>query len=419
MEVTNDASAENSKVNEDRITSLSDDIKQMILDHLSLKEAVSTSFLSRDWRYVWRFCSNFFLDDRTFPNIINAVNEVLSVHKRDIHTFFAIGNDNGDEDEDEDEEDIFLDISSELINSWLDCLANARVRNLKLRFRTENISLISSSLFRCDRLITLDLAYMKLVLPQSFNEFRSLTNINFKYLFINSLDLERLIKSCPLLKKLKLNYLYCEILNIHSLNLKYLKVSGYYSCVNLNETPMITDASISTTFFHDDCDFTNVLHNLTGVKALDLKMHTIKHLKLDNGLIFNNMEKLNVTWSLDCKEDTETIISILRCSPTLDCLHIQSLVKGTFFQEIEQFWDVFVDFKLNRLKIFSIYNVWKVPPELRLIEFVFRNAPLLEQFHTNNLISGMDDEFYKDQIMSFPKDSSSIKFCFSCLHKFQ
>ncbi|KMZ66332.1 hypothetical protein ZOSMA_2G03490 [Zostera marina] len=322
-QVIHDYTSENSQDNEDRITSLPDDIKQMILDNLSLKEAVSTSILSQEWRYIWRFRSKFFLNDHTFPDIINAVNQVLSVHKGDIDTFFAICNDNGDEDEDED--DIFLYISSEVINSWLDCLADAKVRNLKFRFPTENFLLSSSSsLFRCDRLITLDLAYMKLVLPQSFNEFRSLTNINFKYLFINSLDLERLIKSCPLLKKLKLNYLYCEILNIHSLNLKYLKVSGYYSCVNLNETPMITDASISTTFFHDDdCDFTNVLHNLTGVKALDLKINIIRYLKLGIGMKFNNMEKFKVSLVSDSKKDTEIIISILQCSPALDYFHIE------------------------------------------------------------------------------------------------
>ncbi|KMZ66331.1 hypothetical protein ZOSMA_2G03480 [Zostera marina] len=419
MEVIHDYAAENSQDNEDRITSLPNDIKQMILDHLSLKEVVSTSVLSQDWRYIWRFRSKFFLDDHTFPDIINAVNQILSVHEGDIDTFFAIGND--EEDVDEDEENFFLDISSQVINSWLDCLADAKVQNLKLRFKTENILLISSSLFRCDRLITLDLGYIKLVLPQSFNEFRSLTIINFKFIFISSPDLERLIKSCPLLNNLKLHYIYCVILNIHSPNLKYLKVSGYYSCLNLNETPMVTDASISTILFHTNCDFTNVLHNLTGVKALDLKMNIIRFLKLGNGMKFNNMEKFKVSLVSDCKKDTEIIISILRCSPVLDCFHIQSWVKGTCFQDIEQFWNDLIDFKLNRLKIFSIYNIWKIKAELRFIEFVLRNAPLLEQFHMNLLypLRGLDDEFYEEQIMSFPKASTRITFCFNCLHMLQ
>ncbi|KMZ75065.1 hypothetical protein ZOSMA_11G00910 [Zostera marina] len=427
MEAIHYGFAKKLKVNEDRITSLPYNVKQMILDHLSLKESISTSFLSRDWRYIWRIRSKFFLDDETFSDIINAVNHVLSVHRGEIHTFFAIRNGNIFVAEEEEDDNLFVDITSGGINSWIDCLAKAHVQNLKLRFQTENPLIISSALFRCERLITLDLTYMELALPRSSIELRSLTNINFKFLKISSSDLERLIKSCPLLNNLNLYYILCENLNIHSPNLKYLKLFGYHSCLNLNETPMITDASISTTFYfnplnsNDHCDFTNVLHNLIEVKALNLNSHAIEHLKLSIGIKFNNMEKLNVILSLERKKHIETIISILQCSPVLDCFHVQSWVKEIdYFQESEQFWNVFVDFKLNRLKNLSICKVRMVPQELRFIEFVLRNAPLLENFHTNLFHpSDTDDRFYKELIMPYPKASPRIKFCFKCSHMFQ
>lgn len=129
----------------DFITSLPDDIKLIILDHLSLNEAISTSFLSRDWRKMWRHCTHLEFDINTFPNIINVVNQVIAVHEGEICTFSVDGG--GDED------DLYGDISSEL-NSWVDHLAGVGVQNLKLKLPTENLALISSSLFKCHKLST-------------------------------------------------------------------------------------------------------------------------------------------------------------------------------------------------------------------------------------------------------------------------
>ncbi|KMZ56359.1 hypothetical protein ZOSMA_96G00330 [Zostera marina] len=77
--------------NEDVISSLPDDIVDKILVCLLLSEAISTSFLSRRWRYKWRSISEINIneyDDFFLSTDITAkLDQLLLLHTGDIQKF--------------------------------------------------------------------------------------------------------------------------------------------------------------------------------------------------------------------------------------------------------------------------------------------------------------------------------------------
>lgn len=91
---------------------------------------------------------------------------------------------------------------------------------------------------------------------------------------------------------------------------------------------------------------------------------------------------------------------------------------GQPFSVIKQYWEDFVEFRFNGLKALYMHNVMAIIPEIKFIKFVLQNAPLLEKFHTNLRYPLCDfvDNFYEEDILSFPRASTRIEFCFSCVH---
>ncbi|KMZ68652.1 hypothetical protein ZOSMA_234G00270 [Zostera marina] len=155
----------------DRISSLPEQAMNKILGSLPIRDAISTSFLSKGWRYKWRSMSDLIFHRDSFSSskewepssftriYLSKVHRILFLHRGDIQKFK------------------FHSSGSEVINSevdlWLDYLVVASVQQLVLTFTKEY--LVHSAAFRFDKLITLDLKFCKITLPASFDGFKLLT----------------------------------------------------------------------------------------------------------------------------------------------------------------------------------------------------------------------------------------------------
>ncbi|KMZ70417.1 hypothetical protein ZOSMA_1G04020 [Zostera marina] len=156
------------KTGKDRIISLLEQAINKILGSLPIRDAISTSFLSKRWKYKWRsmldliFHSDSFSRSERVPpssfrrTYLSKIHRILFFHRGDIRMFKFDSSD------------------SKVINSevdlWLDYLVVASVQQLVLKF-TKGY-LIHSTIFRFDKLVTLDLTFYKITLPASFYGFK-------------------------------------------------------------------------------------------------------------------------------------------------------------------------------------------------------------------------------------------------------
>ncbi|KMZ67183.1 hypothetical protein ZOSMA_274G00040 [Zostera marina] len=87
------------KTRKDRISSLPEQAINKILGSLPIRDAISTSFLSKDWRYKWRSMSDlifhsdsFFRSERGPPSsfsriYLSKIHRILFLHRGDIRMF--------------------------------------------------------------------------------------------------------------------------------------------------------------------------------------------------------------------------------------------------------------------------------------------------------------------------------------------
>ncbi|XP_045789589.1 F-box/FBD/LRR-repeat protein At1g13570-like isoform X1 [Trifolium pratense] len=183
----------------DRISDLPGNVIDGILKHLNIPDIVSTSILSRKWRYMWmsvpelEFCYECFsrfedLDDPG-PEISRIITEVLFLHNGLIYKFTL---------------DIPFTIKTEYLNKWILFLSRKGIKDLELRNYARIDNKMPSHIFSCQELTHFRLSGFKLSVPPNFCGFKQLLDL---CLDLNTYEfgaLENFISCCPLLEKLSM-----------------------------------------------------------------------------------------------------------------------------------------------------------------------------------------------------------------------
>ncbi|XP_076903898.1 F-box/FBD/LRR-repeat protein At1g13570-like [Bidens hawaiensis] len=185
----------------DRISNLPSSIIETILSLLPFKEAARTSILAREWRYYWtkypklEFAANqvnfFSFDDaieecmnQEDRKIVNAINQVMSIHRGPIQEFslsmYALG----------------------------PCVEVDRIiDNLPRNYSTlKKLTLgmcgycLPKSIFSLYNLTDLYLHHCHLDVPPTFSGFGSLANLYLENVIITKKMLLLFLSTCPLLK---------------------------------------------------------------------------------------------------------------------------------------------------------------------------------------------------------------------------
>ncbi|XP_022742460.1 F-box/LRR-repeat protein 25-like [Durio zibethinus] len=184
---------------DDIISELCDDILIMILDFLTLKEAVRTSVLSRRWQQLWQFFSGSFSFEASYSRGLNKeklktersrfvgrINKVLNSHQVSTMLELRVSFDLGKH-------------SKSYVDEWIGIALKKKVKKLELAFEPYFTS-YHKLLYTCYR-----------ISKESFSCFTTssgspgtlfLRCLSLQYVGVSDENVEYILSSCPMLESL-------------------------------------------------------------------------------------------------------------------------------------------------------------------------------------------------------------------------
>ncbi|KAL9679058.1 hypothetical protein QQ045_016912 [Rhodiola kirilowii] len=318
----------------DRISELPVNLREHILDCLSITDAVATSVLSSKWRYCWtglrklKFDWHFWGFDLAlldYSKHARAIDRILMLHSGPILEFILSIPEIEHKNETVD------------INMWLRVLSNNGVQKIEINVDgyEDNSFPTPSCLFQCRELEKLSLRVCKLTFPIHFKGFANLTSLSLYHVKIAPSLLASLISGCLLLETLTLEYMFIEEpLALQALNLKNFYFDDYWlEFIIFKDTPKLTCVSLLATEQTDKFDIPlpyNMLERLSSlslIKELTFSFMLLRPLP-DNlpsctPTPLENLKCLTLTYVNIClSEDILFTLCLLRSSPNLQSLTI-------------------------------------------------------------------------------------------------
>ncbi|CAI8605990.1 unnamed protein product [Vicia faba] len=236
---------------EDRISWLPGHIVDQILSHLPIRHAVTTSALSKIWRYKWTTIPNLVFDrqcvyapSRRHDSLIVRhlftiiIDHVLSLHSGPINKFVIF----------------YQDVMSVTnFERWILYLTRNSIKELELEVWNVQPYELPWCLFSCQSFHCLKLYHCWINPPSAFKGFRNLKVLKLDDVTITRDAFENLISGCPLLEDLKLMYLggFTQAI-IHAPNLKIFEIyncNGDLESIIFENTFQLTNVSIDLNFY--------------------------------------------------------------------------------------------------------------------------------------------------------------------------
>ena len=261
----------------DKISNLPGPIIDQILSHLSIREAVRTSLLSRKWRYKWATlphivfnyqCYSLSSPDETVDKnkLVNIVDHVLLLHNGPIYSFKLSHRD-------------LQGISD--IDRWILHLTRRSIKEFVLEIWKGQRYKMPSCLFSCQNLTHLELFNCLLKPPLTFKGFRSLKSLDLQHVTLAQDVFENLISSCPLLERLTLmNFDGFTHLNIDAQNLQFFDIGGVFNNISFENTFHLAVVSIGLYEKRQShANFSNLLKffaHLSHIQRLEVQSYFLK-----------------------------------------------------------------------------------------------------------------------------------------------
>lgn len=140
-------------------------------------------------------------------------------------------------------------ISSSDVDHWISYLTKNDIRRLSLicGFYPEMYKL-PPCIFSCQQITHLCIDNCLLKPPLEFKGFNSLVSLNLESFSIDTIELERLIRSCPVLERLVLtNIISLPLFKVYGPNLMTLCLDGNFGDIHLENCSLLTDISFQMT----------------------------------------------------------------------------------------------------------------------------------------------------------------------------
>ncbi|XP_043688923.1 F-box/FBD/LRR-repeat protein At5g56420-like [Telopea speciosissima] len=440
-------------INYDRISELPDPVLHHILSFLPTKIAVSTSMLSRRWRYLWTYVDKLNFEDDLFYSIqmnedlmfkfMDFVDNVLVVHNLlNIEKLRLLGG----------------DCDAFRIDSWIRAAIKREIKELDIFICPRVPFEFPSCLFNCELLtvLKLNLACSDLKLPTSIclpslktmrldSVIFADENLTHNF-FFNCPTLENLImKKCGLrdvkvlhisAPRLKFLTVDCGGGNQHSLSHCIIKVStrdlvslrycdGVAIGYSLENAHSMVDACIRLcptrhelrVFWNTDgYSAINLLKGVSHAKVLKLSgrnSNTIEilsplHDLLDHLPTFYNLRSLKLTAGC-CPRHLSVITCLLQSAPNLEYLKVkidEDKSKGQKCWEPEKLG---INCLCDHLKVVELKGFGGRENELELLKFLLENAKSLEKIMLVASVELSDDSWKqgeaKQKLLRFPRAS--------------
>ncbi|KAI3836544.1 hypothetical protein MKW92_012539 [Papaver armeniacum] len=434
----------------DRISELPEPLILHIFSFLPIKCVVSTSILSKTWRYRWTSIPIIDFRDRRCPSaytketkaFIRFVDRVLSF-RQDVHSpsimKFCLSFD--------------ISIDKSLIDGWITTALRKKVEELVLNDRRGS-TLLPPGLFSCESLAILEISKSYLQLPESVF-FPNLKILRLSVFVENEQIIQRLISNSPILEELILKGFNWPIqhLSIFCPNLKRLFID-YAVDPNFDiqiNAPNLQSFKYSRVLAKDfvlpkfltllDAEIvlacpagcrergelghlaTKLFSSLSYVKHLTISDCSLKHLSYQehfqaNLPTFHNLIHLEVTtarlyFGLGCRDEGNLpcwVVGIL-----LDFLHISPNLESLIFAEglcryastNSNEWSLspIPQCLLRSLRSIEFHGVWGKQVEKDLIRLFLKNAKVLQKVKIT-ILSSYYKKKVSDEIALFPRGSA-------------
>ncbi|KAH0866391.1 hypothetical protein HID58_083602 [Brassica napus] len=393
----------------DRISGLSDELLVKILSFLPTEDAVSTSVLSKQWRFLWMWLPK--LEYRDF------IDKNLPLHKAPVLESLVLKSCNAE---------LFR---PENIKLWVGIVVSRCVRELTLSIRYNSprnkpfVPLPSSFYTCCSSLTALKLKGESIFVdvPQSVN-LPSLKTLKLRDVtYLNDDSLRLLLSNCTALEELFIDRygeaddnvralvvknstlqrltlkMYSDHLDVQHVivtpSLKYFKLydEGHDLSYSIEHMPKLEEADIDVASSLDE-----LLGSMTSVKRLSLRQFFNRDDEsvLTVGAVFNQLEHVKLSFYSD--DWSKLLVWLLRISPKLRELNIyvdQNDSQFQYYTPVE--WNnrsSVPECLQNTLETFKFEEFMGTQEEGDFLSFFFKNASCLKSTSiTDRVIDGTEE----------------------------
>ncbi|AES59149.2 F-box/FBD-like domain protein, partial [Medicago truncatula] len=385
-------------VESDKISCLPDHLIGQILSHLTIKEAVTTSVLSSEWRNKWSTQPDLVFDSRCVstaiskdPSVIESkflriVDHVLLLHSGPINKFEVS----------DSYRDIIIDVNAMAdIDRWIRHLTGRHIKEFVLDICFDQRYKIPSSLFSCQGLHHLDLNYCWLKPPTKFEGFRSM-----KILYLNRVTMSQdafnnMIYGCPVLEKLTLAKIDgLTHINIHAPNLKFFEVDDEFESINFDNTFQLANVFIYMKSKSNQgrlhgfsSNLANFFDHLPRIQSLQIADGFLKYLA--TGIVPEKLPTLCVNLRSICLwinfndlKQVSVVLCLLKSSPNLRDLRmiVQRDELTAHLTPASYCWkDIFSDPSMPLGVQHVSIGISGIKSELDFIRFLLLHSPMLEK----------------------------------------
>ncbi|XP_024014454.1 FBD-associated F-box protein At4g10400 [Eutrema salsugineum] len=328
----------------DRISRLPEELLVKILSFVPTKVAVSTSILSKQWKFLWKLVPKLEYDSRYYSNsecerLQSFLNRNLPLHRAPLIESFCL-------------EFSAKQYKPEDIKLWVLTAVSRNLRELEISqiysLGVQN-NILPSSLYTCKTLLTLKLYGTTLV------------------------DVPRMI-CLPCLKTLQLEGVTYDLdeIVIKTPSLKYLNFTYYSSKIHhclIENMPKLREAYVDVS-----CPILKrLIGSITSIKRLTLWQGVY-----GDGFVFNHLVHLNLNIRIFQRYSLNVLVRLLKDSSmfrVLDLHHNGRNVHGTY--NGVRLWNqpsTVPECMLSSLQTFKFSGYLGRPEERDLVIYVLKNA---------------------------------------------
>ncbi|KAG5521284.1 hypothetical protein RHGRI_033739 [Rhododendron griersonianum] len=336
-------------------------------------DAVRTSVLSKQWRYIWTTIPQLVFDDMFYKgsykamsnNLVMTIYQVLLQHRGPILKFTV---------------SLMALESCPQIDQLIHFVSKNGIQELTLYLFNGGLYKLPSSLFSCGGITCLDLFSCVFKPPPRFKGFGKLLCLKLDKVFIAGDTLSSLISTCPLLERLTIQRTFFKYLEIVALNLRFVRLSLIYSSICFKNTPHLAKVSLmhlvspfSSLVSRDQETFGSVMHSGT--------FPVVERLKFD----YYHLKAMAAGGILNRHPNTLTHLKILKlhliCLGKVDEISMACPGETVALDPVPEPLEVqgWSDISLNQLREVEIHRVSGTRLELNFVKVILAKSPILER----------------------------------------
>ncbi|KAG2328965.1 hypothetical protein Bca52824_000145 [Brassica carinata] len=345
----------------DRISGLSDELLVKILLLVPTKVAVSTSILSKRWKYLWMWLPKLEFRNRhcsepESERLQSFLDRNLPLHRAPVIESFRL-------------ELHSSHFKPENISMWVSTALSHCLRELDITRVSHSSAkpiVLPSNLYTCKSLVVLKLKGDILFDVPGMFSLPSLKTLVISVRYLSEETRQRLLSNCPILEDLVLGLRDGDTTGKLTLYFKLVDHSSNDHYCLIENMPCLIEAYL-------DCgshDINIVIGSITSVKRLTI---CCSETMLDEGCVFNQLEHLEVCI---CKEHfSNQLFQLLKASSNLQglCLYYMDGHHYEFIGHWNQPTTIPECISLS-LQSFSWWNYTGIPEEREILVYILKHA---------------------------------------------